>query len=158
MKILSATALLTLLSASAFLTACSNTSSPESRPAAEVAAQEVRGPAGEHVTTPEMRRALSADLAVYDSLVVVAEDSVLAVLGADFAAGLAESRQLWLEYRAHQCELLRTIFEGGTVAPVVELECLVYITDNRLTFIYDHYAFVERIAAMKRAGRAGTAP
>ncbi len=158
MKIQTAYAFIALLAASALTIACSDMSSPPPQAAAETAAQEVRGPAGEQATTPEMRRALSADLVRFDSLIVVAEDSVLAVLGPEYTAGMTESRRLWVEYRNEQCLLLKKVFEGGTIAAVMELECLVYITSNRLTFIYDHYEFVNKVAAMKEADQAGTAP
>lgn len=158
MKIQTAFAFIVLLAASVFTTACSNTPSSGSQAAAETAAQEVHEPAGTLVTTPEMRRALSVDLARFDSLVVVAEDSTLAVLGPEYTAAVTESRRLWTEYRTEQCHLLKSIFEGGTLAAVVELECLVYLTSNRLTFIYDHYDFVNKVAAMKKADPAGAAP
>jgi hypothetical protein len=105
----------------------------------------------EFTTTPEMRRGLSIDYARADSLVAALEDSIYARLGDSLTFRRQDVRDSWVAYRALECDNLKALYEGGTLAPVTELECLVMITKARREFLYTNYGFIGAIRVMAGA-------
>jgi uncharacterized protein YecT (DUF1311 family) len=99
------------------------------------------------MTTPTMRRDLSADLRTAEQALQVAEDSVDAALGPDLAIRLQPMRESFVTYRKEQCGRLKAVFKDGTYGAVAELECLIHLTDSRREFIEKHYDFVEKLGA-----------
>jgi lysozyme inhibitor LprI len=110
------------------------------------------------MTTPTMRRDLSTDLRVAEQALAQIEDSVDVALGPELAVRLHPMKEAFVTYRKEQCERLKAIFKDGTFGAVAELECLIHLTDSRREFIEEHYDFVERVGAARRAsGRANAA-
>ena len=105
------------------------------------------------MTTPAMRRELTSDLSAAEQALQQAEDSVDAALGPEVAIRLHPLKEAFVAYRKQQCERLKAVFKEGTLGPVVELECLIHLTDSRREFIEEHYDFLERIGA--RDARSG---
>ena len=110
------------------------------------------------MTTPTMRRELTSDLRAAELALQRLQDSVDAALGPDLASRLQPLREEFVKYRHDECARLKAVFEDGTYGPVVELECLIHLTDSRREFIEEHYDFVEKIGKSRRAsGRANPA-
>jgi uncharacterized protein YecT (DUF1311 family) len=107
-------------------------------------------------TTPAMRRDLSSDLRAAELALQQAQDSVDAALGPELAMHLQPIREAFVTYKKEQCEQLKAVFKDGTYGPVVELECLIHLTDSRREFIEEHYDFLEKIGK-SRNGRAKAA-
>ena len=107
------------------------------------------------MTTPTMRRDLSSDLRAAEQALQEAQDSVDAALGPEFAGRLQPLRAAFETYRKEQCEALKAVFKDGTYGPVIELECLIHLTDSRREFIEEHYDFLDKIKKSARGnGRA----
>ena len=94
------------------------------------------------VTTPQQREDLSTDLRQADRSLTAIEDSIRNFLGLPDAVGFQEANALWDQYRKAECDALRFFFEGGTIAPVAELACLVALTDARRRFLAEQYEFI----------------
>lgn len=102
------------------------------------------------MTTPAMRSELSTELVAAERALQQIQDSVDAALGPDIASRLQPLREEFVAYRRDECARLKAVFEDGTYGPVVELECLIHLTDSRREFIEEHYDFVEKIGKQRR--------
>jgi hypothetical protein len=109
------------------------------------------------MTTPTMRRDLTSDLRAAEQALQELQDSVDAGLGPDLAIRLQPLREEFVKYKKDQCERLKAVFADGTYGPVAELECLIHLTDSRREFIEEHYDFVEKIRASRRAKGSASA-
>ena len=107
------------------------------------------------MTTPTMRRDLSADFRAAEQELKLAEDSVDAALGPELSIRLQPLRESFVAYRQQQCASLKAVFKGGTFGPVAELECLIHLTDSRREFIAEHYDFLEQIDRGRPSANAG---
>ena len=52
---------------------------------------------------------------------------------------LRMSERRWISYRDAQCKAEYDLFEGGTMAPLINLGCLIKITDQRIAELKDVY-------------------
>lgn len=102
-----------------------------------------------YASTPTIRRSLTVDLRQVDSALALLEDSIGSELGADPTTRVREVRESFNAYRKLQCDRLRAVFKDGTVAPVVELECMVHLADDRRAFLQERYDFMDKVRALK---------
>jgi uncharacterized protein YecT (DUF1311 family) len=52
---------------------------------------------------------------------------------------LKKAQRAWLVYRDLQCTAAKQIYEGGTIAPTIEMGCLQQVTDHRVAELKDTY-------------------
>ena len=52
---------------------------------------------------------------------------------------LDSAQALWEHYRDVACRAAGTEYEGGTIKPLVMLNCLTDLARNRVRQLYDHY-------------------
>lgn len=95
---------------------------------------------GRAKTTFEMQRCLSLELKRHESKLSVFEDSVSVNLDDSVAVLFRQAHVSWMQYREQQCEAVRAVFFPGTMAPVMQLQCLLEMTDQRLLLLRDAYS------------------
>jgi uncharacterized protein YecT (DUF1311 family) len=52
---------------------------------------------------------------------------------------LKKAQRAWLAYRDLHCAAAKQIYEGGTIAPAIEMSCLRKVTDHRIEELQDTY-------------------
>ncbi len=91
-------------------------------------------------TTLDIRVCLSKQYDAADAALNAAYREVMAQLrrsdqeaadGGDRAGTLRAAQRAWIPFRDASCKLAGAVAYGGTLAPVLELNCLVDITERR---------------------------
>jgi uncharacterized protein YecT (DUF1311 family) len=82
-------------------------------------------------TTTEMRVCLDRELRASEERLNELETSLVKRLSARQGVLFHRARTAWILYRDLQCESEASQFDGGTMAPVAELQCHLRLTDQR---------------------------
>ncbi|HEX8335902.1 MAG TPA: lysozyme inhibitor LprI family protein [Pyrinomonadaceae bacterium] len=60
-----------------------------------------------------------------------ARDEMYADLGSRSRAKFRAAERLWLGYRKSNCDAEASIYEGGTIQPLIQLQCMARVTRER---------------------------
>lgn len=96
------------------------------------------------VTTHQMLEDLSRAVKASERDLAATEDSVYVFIGdADSTTVLLkQAHASWEQYRKLECGAIRVAFAGGSMAPVVQMECWIDLTDGHRKFIAQEYDYM----------------
>jgi len=92
----------------------------------------------------EMRQCLTAELQEADSGMAALVGRVKASVADSAGRALDEATTAWMAYRREECGALLRSYEGGIEGPVVQLACVVSLTNDRRAHLKRIYAALLR--------------
>jgi uncharacterized protein YecT (DUF1311 family) len=94
------------------------------------------------VSTHEMSEALTRDVHDADRELTAVEDSISLFIGDTVSVLLKQADASWEQYRKLECDAIRAAFAQGTMAPVVQMECWIDLTDDHRKFLVEQYDYM----------------
>ncbi|GAB5446623.1 lysozyme inhibitor LprI family protein [Gymnodinialimonas sp.] len=98
---------------------------------APVAAQEVDCSDRSALPQIALTECASRDLSFWDGLLNNAYQQVIATLDAPQEENLRAAQRAWITFRDLTCDMEAARFEGGSIAPMIGLDCHARLTERR---------------------------
>lgn len=95
-------------------------------------------------TTFEMRQCAGKRYKQADEELNKVYQRLMSKLSADEKTSLKTAQQAWLKYRDTNCDFESFMYRGGTMAPLVEAECMVAMTNSRTKELKQQIEDLER--------------
>ena len=95
---------------------------------------------GSLTSTLAQRQCLSAKLRLADSTIDAVVDSIEATLSDSSKSALSDASKQWLTYRARECDAIMRSYDGGSMGLVVNLTCLIALTNSRQKLLRAFYS------------------
>jgi len=77
-----------------------------------------------------------------DRELTAVEDSISLFIGDTVSVLLKQADASWEQYRKLECDAIRAAFAQGTMAPVVQMECWIDLTDDHRKFLVEQYDYM----------------
>ncbi|OAN84544.1 hypothetical protein A8B78_06705 [Jannaschia sp. EhC01] len=83
------------------------------------------------LTQSALTQCAGRDLAFWDGLLNNAYQQVIATLDGAQEGNLRAAQRAWITFRDLTCDMESARFQGGSIAPMIELDCLARLTERR---------------------------
>ncbi|MEJ6388189.1 lysozyme inhibitor LprI family protein [Gymnodinialimonas ulvae] len=77
----------------------------------------------------------------WDGLLNEAYQRVIGIQDASGEERLRQAQRAWITYRDLACEMERARYDGGSIAPMIQLQCLTRLTERRTRDLEDLLRF-----------------
>ena len=67
----------------------------------------------------------------------VAYRKLMRMVSGDFEEKIRATQRVWIKYRDQNCECARSIYDGGSIAPMILLNCKQRMTEQRTAELTD---------------------
>ena len=107
--------------------------------APRTAAAQSRDACSGEQTNLAIRKCLNREAARADTTLARSVDSLARSMDDSGAVRLRRVEELWVRYRDAQCSAVAGAYDGGSMAPVAQLQCMVVLSVDRKRFLANAY-------------------
>ena len=94
------------------------------------------------VTTHDEEVALTRDVKDAEREMAASEDSITLFMGDSVSVLMKQAHATWAQYRKLECDAIKMAFAQGSLAPVVQMECWIDLTDDHRKFLDEEYDYM----------------
>jgi uncharacterized protein YecT (DUF1311 family) len=94
------------------------------------------------VTTHDEEVALTRDVKESEREMAASEDSIYLFMGDSVSVLMKQAHATWAQYRKLECDAIKMAFAQGSLAPVVQMQCWIDLTDDHRKFLDEEYDYM----------------
>jgi uncharacterized protein YecT (DUF1311 family) len=94
------------------------------------------------VSTHDEEVALTRDVKESEREMAASEDSIYLFMGDSVSVLMKQAHATWAQYRKLECDAIKMAFAQGSLAPVVQMECWIDLTDDHRKFLDEEFDYM----------------